>query len=324
VYAAALGTEDDDVNRRMLLMALATMTLTDGAARLIEGLTAPVVPSRVGMSDVDAVREAVRTLTATDLRLGGGCAATLANGLLTWTNQLVSAEMTPPVRRALSTHVAALADRASWVFHDVHRLDARRRAAELAILFSHEGEDPTLYAHVMLNAASYLGETDPGSAAAAMRRAVELPGVHPLEMANLLAVRARHFARAGRAGEALLALAHSEEWLATEASTPIPDWAPFLSIQHVQQVRARSFAAVEQPEQAAALYRSAVAGYGPDRTRGKTKSLIRYAELCIDTGDRHTAERLLTQAEGLLGSIRSDRTGAALTRARHRLGQTVI
>lgn len=320
-YENALGVEglSDDMDRRTLLKALAATGTAEPLERLLDGLTVPRSVGKVGATEVAAVEHSAVMYSALDLQYGGGIAAEMASGALRWSVSLLDGQMESSTRRNLFSAVAALSDRLAWSHHDSGFPYQTRRMSELAIRTSSQGGDPTLAAHVRLNVSSFM-ETKPVDAAGVLVGVYESKAVHPLERANVAAVRARHLGLAGKRREARELLARAEDFVGLDAPEATPEWANFLTEPHILRVFGRSYHAVGDLERSAARFETAAQGFGPDRARGKGHVLARLGLVYVDQGRREEAAQLADTAGEVLSGVQSSRADQTLSDLRKRLG----
>jgi transcriptional regulator with XRE-family HTH domain len=334
-YERALNVTglDDDMNRRELLLAAAGLAATEPLIRLVDGLSFPVaaLPSRVGMSEVAAVRQAADFYKAMDFRHGGAVAVDVASGALRWAVTLLDGSMRAEVRNALLSAIGTLADCIAWAHHDSGRGHEALKTATLAIRTATEGGDRTLRAHILLNTASIAGKNSPDDAVQMLRPTLTDNRVYPLERANLHLGYARHLARAGRPDEALVHLGKGEALMTTGASSEPPEWAGFLSPAHLDSVMGWSLmrtaqamdshSAASTRQAAVERLTSAFDQFGPERSRGKAHLLIRIASVRLEQGEHSEAHRLAAQADALLANVRSTRVRASYDQLRFALEQ---
>lgn len=315
-YERTLGVQGlgEDVNRRELLAAVAAMaagaTAPEPLSRLLDGLVSPDAPTQVGASEVNAVLQATNAYTAIDLRLGGAAAADVSTGALRWAVSLLDASMTESTRTALSSAVAALADRTAWTHYDAGRKYSARRLAELALRTANEGGDRDLRAHVLIDTASQIGKEQPAEAAKIVGVALSDKRVCTLEQANLHAVCARHLANAGDGTEARRHI-HIAEQLAARGGDA-PAWATFLTAAHVDKLITESLSAAGERQEAIRRFEAILPQFGPDRARAKAGLVISLGTLYAEEGRLDEARGLADQADVALADVRSGRAASSL------------
>jgi tetratricopeptide (TPR) repeat protein len=313
--ARGLGEE---VNRRELLAALAAMTagatVPEPLSRLMDGLSSPKVLSRVGMSEVAAVRHATNVFTAMDQKFGGAVAAEPAMGALRWSVNLLDAAMTDDTRKALSSAVGALADRTAWAHYDMGSTYTAHRLLTLALRSADNGNDPDLRAHVMIDTASQIGKDEPAEAAEILDAALADNRVCGLEQANLNAVRARHLANSGDVAKALDHVQAAERL--TERGGEVPQWATFLTVPHLEKLTTEALVAMGEKREAVKRFEVVLPRFGADRARAAAGVKISLAKLYVEAGRVDEARVLTGQAESDLTDVRSGKTARSLAELR--------
>ncbi|GAA1958750.1 helix-turn-helix transcriptional regulator [Amycolatopsis minnesotensis] len=326
-YERTLGVQGlgEDVNRRELLAAVAAMAagaaVPEPLSRLLDGLVSPEVPSEVGTSEVNAVLQATNAYTAIDLRLGGAAAADVSTGALRWAVSLLDASMTTSTRTALSSAVAALADRTAWTHYDAGRKYSARRLAELALRTANEGDDRDLRAHVLIDTASQIGKDEPAEAAKIVSVAFSDKRVCALEQANLHAVCARHLANAGETSNARRHIHLAEQLSARGGDAPA--WATFLTPAHVDKLITESLSAAGERQEAIRRFETILPQFGPDRARARAGLVISLGTLYAQEGRLEEARSLADQADAALTDVRSGRAASSLKDLRELLSASL-
>ncbi|RSM66602.1 hypothetical protein DMH03_05730 [Amycolatopsis sp. WAC 01376] len=315
-YERTLGVQGlgEDVNRRELLAAVAAMAAgavsPEPLSRLLDGLVSPDVPSKVGTSEVEAVLQATNAYTAIDLRLGGAAAADVSTGALKWAVSLLDASMTDTTRTALSSAVAALADRTAWTHYDAGRKYSARQLAKLALATADDGNDRDLRAHVLIDTASQIGKEAPAEAAKIVSVALSDTSVCTLEQANLHAVCARHLANAGETSRARRHIHLAEQLSARGGDAPA--WATFLTPAHVDKLITESLSAAGERKEAIRRFEAILPQFGTDRARAKAGIVISLGTLYAHEGRLEQARDLANQAAAALSDVRSGRATSSL------------
>lgn len=312
-YERALGITGlvEDMDRRALLTAMTATAASEPLSRLLDGLMAPEETGRIGATEVAAVRESTNFYSSMDLQYGGKVAARVAGESLRWAVGLLDRSMDTTTRRDLSSAVASLADRLAWSYHDSGQKYPTRRMSELSLQASSEGDDPTLAAHIRLDVSSFM-EDKPTDAAAVLTGVHETKSVHPLERANVAAVRARHLGNAGHLREARNLLGTAEALVPSEWPDGIPGWAGFLSEPHIMRVLGRSYYSIGDLDRAADRFQRAAEGFGPDRGRGRAQVMTRLGYVYLAQGDVDAAKRQAQDAETALEGVSSARASENL------------
>ncbi|MBB5156737.1 hypothetical protein BJ970_004271 [Saccharopolyspora phatthalungensis] len=305
------------MDRRTLLAAI-TATASEPLARLLDGLVSPKESGQVGRIEVAAVRESARHFSAMDLQYGGKVAAGVAGESLRWAVGLLDRPMTSGTRKALSSAVASLSDRLAWSMHDSGLKYQTRRMSELSVRTSNEGDDPTLTAHVRLNLSSFM-ETRPADAASVLVGVYQDNRVHPLERANVAAVRARHLGNAGNAREARNLLGLAEDLIGKEYPDGVPSWAGFLTDPHLFRVLGRSYYSIGELDKAATHFDQAMRGFGSDRGRGRAQVMVRLGLVRLAQGRVEDARAQADAARRAMATVNSVRARESLDKLTSRL-----
>jgi hypothetical protein len=289
---------------------LAGVPAGEPLARLVEGVAAPDIPSRVGMAEVAAVQDATRLYTAMDLQYGGAVAADVARGALRWSVGLLDASMSGKTKAALSAAVGALADRTAWAHHDAGRSVSAWRLSAVALRAAGEGDDPTLRAPVLLNTASQVGDKHPAEATTILDEALSDSRVCTAEQANLHAVYAKHLSQSGNLGEARHHISLAESFAAREGE--VPQWASFLTPAHLDCVITHALKAAGESREACERFERVLPLYGIDRLRGRVDLMITLAGMYAELDRVEEARDLAGRADAAITEVRSVRTASSL------------
>ncbi len=239
----------------------------------------PTGTRHVGAADVEAIEAATAAFRAQNFAQGSGLVRDTAVARLHATLPLLGAQVAPEVRPRLYLATARLAMMTGWLSFDVERHDAARRlwliGLELARATDHPlGCDLTVYllfdmaiqAVAVGRPAEALKLVHLGQAAAV--------GSHPVSAAtasSLLCVSARAHAARGDARACDLALHQAQEQFASIDHQTRPPWSAHLDDAGLADWQGAVHYALARPErdpiaanQAVALLRQAVDGFGPD------------------------------------------------------------
>ncbi|MFD9893360.1 helix-turn-helix domain-containing protein [Amycolatopsis sp. NPDC059027] len=334
-YEKALGTtlRDEDMNRRELLKAAAGLAATEPLLRLVDELVVPAQSTaRVGMSEVEAVRQATGFAAAMDFQFGGEHAVRIGSGSLTWSVKLLDGSMTPDTRRALSSAVGALADRVAYSLHDSEQRSQALKIATLAVRASSEGDDPTLRTHVLIDIASFTARSSPREGVSILRPSFNDKKIYSQERANVHFAAARMLANDKRPHEALDCFRAGEKILSKDPATDAPASVGFIRTPgHWDSVTGGVLMRIGQemdPRQAKPVFGEAVARltsafntFGPDRGRAKALLLVKLARLEMDLGDLGAAHDLTSQAEARSAEVQSRRLRTFVSELRSGLAQ---
>jgi hypothetical protein len=287
---------------------------------LLEGLTNPELPSRVGLAEVQAIEESASLYMRMDLAHGGGMAVQMGKGSLQWASGLLKQQMSDPIRQRLSTAVALLADRVGWSAYDAGDSRNARQLLLWSLDHAARGADRDLKAHVMLDLSSVL--TDAGSpheGVDVLRLALGDERLSSAERANLHAVCARHCGTAGERQSGLRHIGLSDEAQANPYQGYQPEWARRVTLSAGHHHSAVGLALFELREDARAFDRltSALNHLDSGRTRTGLRCRTRLAILNLRMDDHDEGERQARQALADANGVRSRRVRSDLRMVAH-------
>ena len=307
-----------DVQRRLFLASVAAAAVGAAApeplARLLDGFGAGL-PSRVGISDVEAVEAAADAYMRFDLARSGDFAAHVARSSLRWSVQLLGQEMSDPTRERLASAVALLADRLGWSIYDSAVGGDAGRMLTFALDHAARGADRNLRAHVMLDLSTVVTDAGrPEDGVEILRAALGDERVSAAERANLHAVCARHCAAAGQQESGQRHVILAEEALARDDDVGGPSWAKQITYGpgHHDSALGLALFALDDTEGARRRLTAALRALDSGRTRTGLRCRIRLAALDLREGDTAAAE-----AEGL--RVIENAAGVASARVRNDL-----
>ncbi|MFC6085207.1 helix-turn-helix domain-containing protein [Sphaerisporangium aureirubrum] len=313
---AEMGTVDDMKRRGLLsVIAAASVGVAGGEplSRLLDGLSARP-PSRVGLSEVEAVEAAADLAMRMDLSKGGGAAVAMARGTLEWAVMLRDQPMATPTRERLGSAIGLLADRLGWATYDQGQLEQATRLLTFALDSAARGADRDLRAHAMLDLSVVCADLGrPRDGVEILRLALGDERVSSAERANVHAVAARHCATAGDRVAGLRHIALAEEALARGEPVPahdaVPAWARHITVSPGHHDSAIGLALFQLGDDRRARERltSAVDRFGPTRTRTGLRCQTRLAVLRAREGDREGAADQARRAVWLAADVRSMR-----------------
>jgi len=257
--AAGGGTDQPDadedsgaVARRLFLGQAAAITV--GAAMLGPELTerpaaaaAPTpVPARIGVGDVDHVRQATAALRALDYRHGGGSCREAAIAQLDWSARLLDSDAADEVGRQLRIAVADLTNLVGWTSLDVGRHPAARHYFLRALAMAKQAEEPDLVANILYRTGRI---SLPGEPAEALRlfRLGQLAAHEidsPLTNTILAANEAWALGMLGDAEAAHRALGTAEEEFARTNLATAPGWARFFDESDMHALHGMTYLAL--------------------------------------------------------------------------------
>lgn len=288
----------DDMNRRSVIGVIAAASV--GGASLIEplthllnGLPAPAPPTNVGLSEVQAVEQACDLYTKIDLQYGGGLAAEIGRGSLSWAVALLGQTSTDATKDRLRAAVGALTDRIAWSWYDTGAHTSAHGLFVQALNTAAKSNDRDLRAHILLNYSTLC--FDAGRAPEALevlRLALGDERITSTERANLHAVAARHSGSVGDTDTARRHYQLAEQALADANPTAAPkSWARLVTGQpgHFDSALGLAAHAIGDHEATRTRFTAALAALPANgRARTRVRCLTRLA--AVDLADGNTAQ----------------------------------
>ncbi|MFF5206089.1 hypothetical protein [Streptosporangium sp. NPDC000396] len=306
------------MKRRSVLGIIAAASVGSAAleplTRLLDGLDGKDLTS-VGIAEVQAVEAAADLYTRMDLAHGGGMAAAMARGSLSWAIDLLDKPMTSPIRERLSSAIGLLADRLGWAIYDAGDTAKASRVLTLALDNSARGADRDLRAHVMLDLSTVITDAGrPSEGVEILRLALGDERISSAERANLHAVAARHCAAAHDRQAGLRHVDLAEEALARSQPASSPEWARRITVSpgHHDSALGLALFALGEDTRARERLSSAVARLDTGRTRTGLRCRTRLAILHMRAGDRECGEREARRAVRDADGVRSRRVSSDL------------
>ncbi len=305
------------VQRREFLAGVAAAAVGAAApaplARLLDGLTTGL-PRRVGLSEIEAVESAAEVYMGLDLARNGDMAATFARTALSWSAELLGAEMRDQDRERLCSAVGLLADRLGWSMYDSEAGTNAGKLLTFALDHAARGADRDLRAHVMLDLSTVMTDAGhPGDGVEVLAAALGDERVSVAERANLHAVCARHCAAAGRRRLGLRHAALAEETLGRIDDVRGPDWARHITYSsgHHASALGLAYFALDDDSRARQHLTSALATLNRGRTRTGLRCRVRLAILNFRDGAREDGEtegrQVIVDAAGVKSTrVRAD------------------
>lgn len=188
-----------------------------------------LVPTKVGMADIEAVRDAVTALMGLTNTHGGGLAREAAFAQLRWSALLLRADCPEGLRAGLFAAIAGLANSAGFMAADIDAHEDSRRAYRFGLACAEQSGNWHMQAWILGNMALqaiWSGRPDDGLTFADMAL-VRSDRLTATERARLHTVRARVLARLpGRAQDTLAAVGASDDELAHARPADQPHWMP--------------------------------------------------------------------------------------------------
>ena len=315
------GEEDaEPVGRRMFLGQAAAITV--GAAvlgpELAEHPAAAAgptpVPARIGMGDVDQVRQATAALRALDYRHGGGSCREAAIAQLTWSGRLLDSEGTDEVGRQLRIALADLHNLVGWTSLDVGRHAAAQHYFLRALRLAKQAEEPDLVANILYRTGRISLPGDPAGALRIFRlgqlAAHEIDS--PLTNTILAANQAWAHGMLGDAEAAHRALGIAEEELARANLATAPGWSRFFDESDIQALHGMTYLALGEQDprytdQAVERLSEASGLRVPEMARSHAFDLAALAVAHFRQGDVDHGAEVAHRALDAVGQLKSAR-----------------
>ncbi|GGR80924.1 hypothetical protein GCM10010269_20070 [Streptomyces humidus] len=309
-------SQGDLMDRRNLLMLTGAAATAPALALLLGPIAeAAAAPSATRLSEklVGSIESAVRDLREMDDSTGS------ASGDLTWglgiwqsTSRVVAqARGHGPLVDRLQTAYIELSEQVGWMLFDARQQPQAQRVYHTGMRLAREAGTSLTARHSTANLvssaayqAAWLGHHN--DAAALLDIAARTPEL-PSAVAAVIADR-RVYA-AGRRHDPDAVLRFRDEAL-LHLSSPderTPWWATWLTKDSVDAATGRAWLACDQPSRAVPFLRSRVEASAPDYPRDHLYAVLDLADTVHQCGDDDQARELLDQAEGLIGTVSSQR-----------------
>ncbi|PSL57024.1 hypothetical protein B0I31_1021 [Saccharothrix carnea] len=272
------------------------------------------VLGRAGAADVLAVESCVGRLRALDQRHGGGRCVDEVVGRLPAALALLDLSVTARIGDSLRTAVADLHNLAGWACFDTGRTAEALRHFRTALTVA--GGDEALVSNIHYRLGRvHLHHDAPRSAMAEFQsaeRAARASG-SALALAVVVANQAWAHAKLGSAGHAVTLMDEAADHCARARGEPVAPWAAFFTDVELAAIGGTVHAELARTDsaetgRAVLLLTRAVDGFGPDRARSRTSSLISLAVCHLLAGRVDTGTRLGEHAVDLCQTLVSART----------------
>ncbi len=306
----------EDVKRQDFLRAALGVTVTGAAAPLLELLSTlepTPVPSTVGLTEIEQIRQTAREFSTWDHTYGGGLVREAVGAQLRYAVNLLNARCPEKYRSQLQSAVGFLGHTAAFMAFDAYAHADARSMFRLAWTCAEEAGDWHLRGKVlssMARQAIWCGSADDGLTyiELAMVRSDRLTAT---ERAMLHSARARALAKLHRVEEAVQAIGQADEEFSHASPQNDPPWMTYYdAAQHSGDTGHALFDLALQGQfatEARSRLRSAVQGHTEAYVRSKAISGIKLASLTMATGDPSEAAQLGSAALLDAGHIRSRR-----------------
>jgi hypothetical protein len=280
------------------------------------------VPSFVGRTEIQGIRQAARVFGTWDHTYGGELVREAVAAQLRYSAQLLNARCSDRLRNDLYSAVGYLGHTAGFMAFDAYAHDDARRMFQFALACAEEATDWHLRAKVlssMARQAIWCGDPDGGLTLVelAMVRADRLT---PTERAMLLAARARALAKLRRIQDTIKTIGMADEEFSHSESENDPDWMRYYDLAQHQGDTGHALWDIAMTSQfvteGTARLAQAVAGHTDTYARSRAISGIKLASLTMATGDPDEAGAIGRRALASVGTIRSRRAADDLRQLR--------
>jgi transcriptional regulator with XRE-family HTH domain len=341
IAETAVSVEDGREDARQLLARVAEVTI--GAAVLDPGgwsqpfaqCLAPV-PDRVGMPDVIRLESITRGFKELDAQHGGGSCRDAVVAQAQWAQQLLRANYTEEVSRALHAALANLHHLAGWSSFDVGLYGPARRHFARALEQAKYAGEPSLVAKVLYCIGRlHLHRNWPMDALRFFQLgqlAAQESGCE-LTVAMLCTNEAWTYAMLGRPAQALKSVGRAEDEFARADPSDAPTWVRFFGEADLHAMIAMTHAFL--PEPTAAQRATAIDGFerslaerGSGMARSRAFELTALATVHLLDGDLDHGAAVGNQAADLAEQVRSlrvlDRLAPLEAQANEHLGHADV
>ncbi|MGH3912271.1 MAG: hypothetical protein ACRDTC_02490, partial [Pseudonocardiaceae bacterium] len=192
-----------------------------------------VVPARIDEHHVEQLNQIVEFFERSDWLFGGGMSRNAAAGQLEWCCQvLAKSSMSDPVRRALQSSTARLADTAGFISFDCGDHFVARRFFLIALQLAAEARDVQQRAHTLTSVAYQAIRLDRYELGLDLMRLAHSDDRHlsPVARAVLTTVEAQALGHQSDVAAVERAVGQADDLFAQRATVPdAPTWARFYS-----------------------------------------------------------------------------------------------
>lgn len=269
-------------------------------------LPVPGSPGRVGLSDVEKVREIARSAASLENVHGGGPAADTATRHLRALIPLLQGAAAPATRQALLEAIGNLAGISAYSAFDIADYTAAERQFRFALWCADAAGSWELRAATLADMArktAYIGNAD-GALSLIELAQVRSDRLAYTTRAMLGTMRAQILSTLGRTDEALSEVSRADEHFAARAPESDKPWMCYYDEAEHLGSTGKALMPVaahrKRIDLAASRIRTAIELQGPDYPRSRTFSLTRLATLTMTMGEPREAAalgmRAVTQA----------------------------
>ncbi|MFB7260679.1 XRE family transcriptional regulator [Streptomyces nojiriensis] len=308
-------SQGDLMDRRNLLMLTGAAATAPALALLLGPIAEAAAASSGQLNErlVGSIERAVRDLREIDDSTGS------ASGDLTWgvgiwqsTSRVVAqARGQGPLTDRLHTAYIELSEQVGWMCFDARQHPQAQRIYHTGMRLARETGTSLTTRHATANLvastayqAAWLGHHN--DAAALLDIAARTP---ELPSAAAAVIADRRVYAAGRRHDPDAVLRFRDEALLHLGSPDerTPWWATWLTKDSVDAATGRAWLACDQPSRAVPFLRSRIEATAPDYPRDHLHAVLDLADTVHQCGDGDQARELLDQAEGLIGTVSSQR-----------------
>ncbi|MFB6814366.1 XRE family transcriptional regulator [Streptomyces sp. NPDC056347] len=308
-------SQGDLMDRRNLLMLTGAAATAPALALLLGPMAEASAASSGQLSErlVGSIERAVRDLREIDDSTGS------ASGDLTWgigiwqsaSRVVAQSRGRGPLADRLHTAYIELSEQVGWMCFDARQHPQAQRIYHTGMRLARDAGTSLATRHATANLvastayqAAWLGHHN--DAAALLDIAARTPD---LPSAAAAVMGERRIYAAGRRHDPDAVLRSRDEALLHLGSPDerTPWWATWLTKDSVDAATGRAWLACQQPTRAVPFLRSRVEATAPDYPRDHLHAVLDLADTVHQCGDGDQARELLDQAEGLIGTVSSQR-----------------
>ncbi|MGX1797920.1 XRE family transcriptional regulator [Streptomyces albidoflavus] len=308
-------SQGDLMDRRNLLMLTGAAATAPALALLLGPIAEASVASSGQLNErlVRSIERAVRDLREIDDFTGS------ASGDLTWgigiwqsaSRVVAQARGQGPLADRLHTAYIELSEQVGWMCFDARQHPQAQRIYHTGMRLARESGTSLATRHATANLvastayqAAWLGHHN--DAAALLDIAARTPDL-PSAAAAVIADRRVYAAGRRRDPDAVLRFRDEALLHLGSPDERAPWWATWLTKDSVDAATGRAWLACQQPSRAVPFLRSRVEDAAPDYPRDHLYAVLDLADTVHRCGDGDQARALLDQAEGLIGTVSSQR-----------------
>lgn len=309
--ATVANVDRKDFLRAALGVTAATMARP--LADLLDTYEPASVPSFVGPTEIQGIRQTAVVFGTWDHTYGGGLVREAVAAQLRYSARLLTARCADRYRNDLYSAVGYLGHTAGFMAFDAYAHDDARSMFQFALACAEEATDWHLRAKIlssMARQAIWCGDADGGLTLVelAMVRADRLT---PTERAMLLSARARALAKLRRTQETLTTVGLADEEFSHSEPSNDPAWMRYYDAAQHRGDTGHALWDIAMTGQfvteATNRLAHAVAGHTDTYARSRAISGIKLASLTMATGDPDEAGEIGKRALAAASDIRSRR-----------------